>query len=114
MDEININTGSTAESGRVSGVVRQTLRWLRLVDDELAPVARALVVSFICLPVGYLLLLWGNGIGNAYIGFAGMISFLIAEAIWIILIFIVGWKLSKAAINDYRSGRLGKGKTETQ
>ena len=117
MDKANIDIGSTVESGRPWSVVRQALRWLKLVDDELAPVTRALVASFACLPVAYLLLLWGNRAGNAYAGFAGTIAILVAEAIWIILIGVVGWKLSTAVIRDYRSGRFGRpgnGKTETQ
>ena len=116
MDKTKIGIGSTAESGRPPGAVRRALRWLNLVDDELAPVTMALVASFACLPVAYLLLLWGNRVGNVYIGFAGVIAILIAEAIWIILIGAVGWKLSTAVVRDYRSGRFGrpgKGKTET-
>ncbi len=117
MDKVNFDIKSAVESGRVWGVVRQVLRWLRLVDDELAPLARVLAVSFACLPVAYLLLLWGNRSGYAYIGFAGAVAILIAEVIWITLIVIVGWKLSKAVISDCRSGRFGrpgKGKTEIQ
>lgn len=117
MGKVIVDIKSAVESGGVWGVVRHVLRWLRLVDDELAPLARALAVSFACLPVAYLLLLWGNREGYAYIGFAGAVAILIAEAIWIILIGIIGWKLLKAVISDCRSGRLGrpgKDKTETQ
>ena len=49
------------------------------------------MASFACLPVAYLLLLWGDKAGNAYVGFAGAVVFLIAEVTWMILIVIVGW-----------------------
>ena len=117
VNRIKTDIGSNAESGRTWSVARQVLCRLRLVDDELAPVTRALVASFACLPVAYLLLLWGDSAGNAYVGFAGVIALLIAEVIWMILIVIVGWKLSRTVVRDLRSGRFGrpgKGKTETQ
>ena len=106
MDKPNIRIGGMAAGG-VGNVVRPALAWLRLVDDPMAPAVRALVASFACLPVAYLMLMWYVEAGNIYAGFTALLTFAAAWCIWITLIVALGWKLSVMVFNDYRAGRFG-------
>ena len=117
MAKPNISIGAIGDAGGVSSVARRALLGLRLTGNPHTALYRALAASVILVAVSIPLMWSGAKTEQGYVAFAGLAAFVVAEVIWIILIGVLGWKLSVMVLNDYRAGRSGtpkRGKTGTQ